>query len=358
MIPVDTKRITQLPIIPTAVLMKHRVSEDFDNRFRSCARLLQSLWRQDQNLPIGTHMPRNGRKRTIGSLISTAAGTEGRNFLTPAIAEIARLETAYQEPNALIDQNRLFCNLLSSHPLAFNAFVPLRLDRDLAVRVLRAIIPGIDITAVSDVRWEHSPGRRNSEYTGDRSAFDVAFIYERSDGQRGHVAIEVKYTETGAEPAPPELNPRYAELAHSSGLFREPDNAVLRVNPLQQLFREHLLAQSAVMRGDYAEAYFVLVAPRLNHLVQNSAALYASFLTTPTKGQVPFVNVQLEKLVDAYGWAGAYEHAAALHERYLNWGKVDEAVRAAVKAKAQVWPKQPVTATKATSAQTPKSKAA
>lgn len=358
MIPVDNKPITQLPIIPTAVLMKHRVFEEFDNRFRSCARLLQSLWRQNQKLPIGTYTPRSGRKRTIGSLISTAAGTEGRNFLTPAIAEIARLEAAYQERDALIDQNRLFCNLLSSMPLTFNAFVPLRQDRDLAARVLRTIIPGIDLTTVTDVMFEHSPGRQDVTLTGDRSAFDVAFIYERSDGQRGLVAIEVKYTETGTEPAPPELNPRYTELAHSSGIFKDAEHAVLRVNPLQQLFREHLLAQAAVMRGDYAEAYFVLVAPRLNHLVQNSASLYASFLNAPIEGQVPFINVELEQLVDAYGWAGAQEHSAAIHARYLDWSRVDEVVRAAVKAKAPVWPTERAEAPKAATVRLPKPKAA
>jgi len=337
MIPVDDQPIAQLPIIPPAVLSKHRVLEEFDTRFRSCARLLQSLWRGRQGLPIGTFVGKSGRKRTIGSLISTAAGNEGRNFLTPEIAEVARLETAYQEPGALIDRTRLFCNLLSSMPLAFNAFAILRRDRDLAARVLRAIIPGIDLRAVQDVLFEHSPGRQDPSLTGDRSAFDVAFVYERSDGARGLIAIEVKYTETGAEPAPPELNPRYTDLAHSSGLFKEPDNAALRVNPLQQFFREHLLAQAAVMRGDYAEATFVLIAPRLNHLVQNSASLYAAFLNPLVVGQVPFVNVHLEQLVDAYGWAGAHDHALALHERYLDWGKVDEAVRAAVKAKAPTW---------------------
>lgn len=358
MIPVDDKPITQLPIIPTAVLMKHRAYEEFDNRFRSCARLLQSLWRQNQKLPIGTFIPRNGRKRTIGSLISTAAGTEGRNFLTPVIAEIARLEAAYQERDALIDQNRLFCNLLSSMPLTFNAFAPLHQDQDLAARILRAIIPGIDLQAVRDVRFEHSPGRKDTTLTGDRSAFDVAFIYERSDGTTGFVGIEVKYSETGTEPAPPELNPRYTDLAHSSGLFREPDHAALRVNPLQQLFREHLLAQATVMRGDYAEAYFVLIAPRLNHLVQNSAALYASFLTEPVQGQVPFINVHLEQLVDAYGWAGEYGYATALHERYLAWDKVGEVVRAALKAKTPAWPPEQAKVPKTANVRTTKSKAA
>lgn len=358
MIPVDEKPITQLPIIPTAVLMKHRVYEEFDNRFRSCARLLQSLWRQNQKLPIGTFIPRNGRKRTIGSLISTAAGTEGRNFLTPAIAEFARLAVAYQERDALIDKNRLFTNLLSSMPLAMNACGPLHQDLDLAARVLRAIIPGIDIKAVLDVLVEHGPGRQDRTLTGDRSAFDIAFIYERSDGNRGIVACEFKYSETGTEPAPPELNPRYTDLAHSSGLFREPDHAALRVNPLQQLFREHLLAQATVMRGDYAEAYFVLIAPRLNHLVQNSAALYASFLTEPVQGQVPFINVHLEQLVDAYGWAGDSGHAAALHERYLAWDQVDEVVRAAVKAKTPVWPTAQIKAPKMATTKCSKPKAA
>jgi len=337
MIPVDDKPITQLPIVPRAVLAKHRVLEEFDTRFRSCARLLQSLWRQRQLLPIGTFMSNSGRRRTIGSLISTAAGHEGRNFVNPEIAEVARLETAYQEPGALIDRTRLLCNLLSSMPLAFNAFAIMRRDRDLAARVLRALVPGVDIKVISDVLFEHSPGRQDPTLTGDRSAFDVAFVYERTDGERGLIAIEVKYSETCAEPAPPELNPRYSDLAHSSGLYKSPDHAALRVNPLQQLFREHLLAQAAVMRGDYAEATFVLIAPRLNHLVQNSASLYAAFLNQPVTGQVPFVNVHLEQLVDAYGWAGAHDHALALHERYLDWGKVDEVVRAAVKAKAPTW---------------------
>jgi hypothetical protein len=358
MIPVADKPITQLPIVPTAVLVKHRVYEEFDNRFRSCARLLQSLWRQRQNLPIGTYARTSGRKRTIGSLISTAAGTEGRNFLTPAIAEIARLEAAYQERDALIDQNRLFTNLLSSMPLTFNAFAPLRLDRDLAARVLRAIIPGIDLEAVVDVLFETSPGRQDASLTNDRTAFDVALIYERSDGKRGFIGIEVKYSETGTEPAPPELNPRYTDLARSSGLFKEPDHAALRVNPLQQLFREHLLTQAVVMRGDYAEAYFVMVAPRLNHLVQNSASMYAGFLAPPTTGQVPFVNVELEQLVDAFGWSGAHEHAAALNERYLDWGRVDEVVRAAVKAKSKTWQTEPAASAKPAVVRSSKPKAA
>lgn len=341
MIPEPRTPIAQLPIVPVKVLKAHRACEEYDNRFRSCARLLQALWRERHDLPIGTFTNRNGAKRRIGSLLADSAAEEGRNFLTPAIAEVARLETAYQEPGAMIDQTRLYGNLLSSMPLCFNLFALLRHNLDLAAHLLRAMVPGIDIKAVHKVWFEHSPGRNDPSLTGDRSAFDVAFVYERTDGKFGLVGVETKYSESGQEPAPPELNPRYDELAQASGLSKEPAHAALRVNPLQQFFREHLLGQAAVMRGDYAEAHFVLIAPRHNHLVQNAATLYASFLAKPGKAQVPFINIELEQVIETYGWAGEQAHAVALWERYCDWWRVDEVVRKALKASGKAWLAKP-----------------
>jgi len=48
----------------------------------------------------------------------------------------------------------------------------------------------------------------------------------------------------------------------------------------------------------------VQIGPRHNHLVQNAARLYKGFLAAPADGQVPFVNVELERVIEAYGWAG------------------------------------------------------
>lgn len=55
MIPISNKPIAQLPVVPSRVLFQHRVYNEFDTRFRSCARLLQALWRKRQGLPIGTY---------------------------------------------------------------------------------------------------------------------------------------------------------------------------------------------------------------------------------------------------------------------------------------------------------------
>ena len=51
-----------------------------------------------------------------------------RHHAAKAAAHLARREIAYQETGALIDQRRLYGNLLSSMPLAFNLFAPLRLN--------------------------------------------------------------------------------------------------------------------------------------------------------------------------------------------------------------------------------------
>src|SRR6476469_1028948 len=114
MAPEPSSQFRQLPLIPEAVLRKHRVFEQFDSRFKRCARLLQALWREAQQLPIGTHDAPDGKQRPIRSLLSASAADGGRNFLSPQIAHVARREMAYQERGAIIDQRRLYGNLLSS----------------------------------------------------------------------------------------------------------------------------------------------------------------------------------------------------------------------------------------------------
>ncbi|WP_300973511.1 hypothetical protein [Sphingomonas sp. LHG3406-1] len=336
MAPEANSPLRQLPIIPQSVLRKHRAYERFDNRFRACARLLQALWRESQQLPIGTYTAPDGSQRRIGSLLAGTAADAGRNFLSPEIAHLVRREVAYQERGALIDQRRLYGNLLSSQPLCFNALAPLRLNPTLAAKVIRSLIPAIDLARVLHVWFEHSPGRDRDDLTGDRSAFDAAFVYERSDGEKGLIAVEMKYSE-GPGQASSELSERYDELAVASDLYKNPMSAVLRTGSCEQLFREHLLTHAARYRGDYAEARFVLIAPRQNHLLQQGAQLYASHLVEPGPETVQFLNVELEQLVEAIGWAGELDFAYALHDRYLNFWKIDALVEEALRAKARSW---------------------
>ena len=77
MAPEFGKPVHQLPLIPADVLKKHRVHEPLDTRFRSAARLLQALWREDRDLPIGSYVNEGGKRRKLGSRISEEAGKAG-----------------------------------------------------------------------------------------------------------------------------------------------------------------------------------------------------------------------------------------------------------------------------------------
>src|SRR5262245_13686448 len=98
--PADFDFIRHSPLIPEDVLRRHRVFDITDHRFRACARLLQALWREDQNLPIGTHTSFRGTRRRLGSRITAAAGRTGANFLSPTIAALTRREVVYREIGA------------------------------------------------------------------------------------------------------------------------------------------------------------------------------------------------------------------------------------------------------------------
>ncbi|GLI94665.1 PGN_0703 family putative restriction endonuclease [Methylocystis echinoides] len=320
MAPEFDKPFQQLPIIPTHILKKHRVHEPLDTRFRSAARLLQALWRQDRGLPPGSYVGEDGKPRKLGSRITEKAGMAGGNFLTAEIAHLAWREVAYREIGAMMDEGRLKTNLLSSMALTFNLIAPLALKRSNSDALLYELLQNFR-GATQHVLFEHSPGRRDPRFTGDYSAFDALIRYVSSDGRRGFVAIEVKYSESMNEPVP-RINPRYGEFAEASGLFAEPKEPALRSNPLQQLWREHLLAQSMIDAGLYDEGYFLLIAPALNYHAQEAATAYQAQLCEPAEGRVIFANVTLEQAIDAIRYNDP-SHAEALYRRYCDFWAVD-----------------------------------
>jgi hypothetical protein len=298
-----------LPVVPEPALRRREVHEPFDHRFRACARLLQSLWRESQGLPIGAYTRQGGERRKLGSMITEDAGDMGRNFLTPEIARLARREAAYREPRALIEERRLWTNLLSSMPLAFNLIGPLKLNLKLATRILRRICPDLADATVREVLFEHSPGRGDDTLTGDRTAFDAMLVYDRASGIRGFVAIEVTAT---------------------AGLHLDPAEPTLITGPLQQFFRQHLLAHAIVQRGDYGEGRLVVIAPLLNLPVQTAITRYAATLAVPVEGQVPFETWSLESLFEQFRIGGERSYAEALRRRYCDWAAVDSAIEEAI----------------------------
>ncbi|MDY8108858.1 hypothetical protein U0C82_06830 [Fulvimarina sp. 2208YS6-2-32] len=331
--PIPDEFAETIPLIPAEILRQHQCQESNDTRFTAAARLLQSLWRQDQNLTIGRHRSRSGETRQIGSRLTFAAGRAGANFLDPAVASLVRRELVYREIGACIDADRLFRNLLSSMPLVFNLFGPLKRDPELATRVLRLVLPGFTGT-VTKVLFEHSPGRGNPAFSADYTAADALVRYRTENGRRGFVFVEQKYTETLQETTQP-TRPHLDKLSEQSGLFKDPRAASLRANPCQQLWREHLVAASAIQRGLYDEGSFIVIAPRLNWHAQNGISAYARHLKKPEVQQPAFTGIFLERFIEAIGTAGEPDYAQRLYQRYCDFARIDQMIDAYLDAEDQ-----------------------
>ncbi len=336
--PSDLGPLPVVPLVPEEILVRHKAFVPTDNRFRAAARLLQALWREDRELPIGAYIDADGRRVRLGSRVTEAAGKQGVNLLSPEIAALVRRECVYRELGAMIEVDRLRENLLSSMPLAFNIFAPLKLDLRQATRFMAELFPGL-MTEVRAIKFEHSPGRGRETWTRDYSALDLCFYGLNAHGQRVMLGWEIKYSE-GFEPTPNRISDRQLAIAANSGLYCEAEDPGLFLNPHQQLTRELNLCQSILDNGDVDVGLFVLASPRLNHLTQAMGESFCKLLNPPQQGRAGFVSITLERVLEALAAIGMVSHAQTLHRRYFDFHQVDgglelEASRLASKIKAK-----------------------
>lgn len=112
-----------------------------------------------------------------------------KNFLSKEIVnEVEKaLELHEKAGSGIMDKDRLYNNLLSSQPLAFNFFGFFNANKEIALAFLKTIRS--DITSVDEVVFEYAPK------TKDHSAFDFGFIVSTEAGQ-GFIGFECKYTDT------------------------------------------------------------------------------------------------------------------------------------------------------------------
>jgi PD-(D/E)XK nuclease superfamily len=305
-----------------AALARYQVAERSDGSgFRRKARLLASLWREEQGLAPGTHHPRptkgNSQPRILGSRLNPDQARAGKNFLTPTILQQVRKRFRGAGGAPAPQEGRLWDDLLSSQPLCFNLFGELAADLELATRAARAWWPG-QVAQVTEVRFEWSPGRRDRRYLGNRTAFDAVFFHTTPAGGHGFIGVETKYHERPARPArlSPERLERYVEVAERSGVFRPGWRQALVQTSLQQIWLDHLLALS--MLPEWDAGLFVLVYPTANAAMAGAASRYTTWLLDA----MTFEHRTLEELVERLGQVTSTPWVAAFEDRYLDFKKL------------------------------------
>lgn len=294
----------------------HHVLIKTDSVFQRHARLLQSLWRRDQGLAMGTHgaVPLGSRLPMPDARDTLSA------YLTETIQTVVRrevLDTAKAD-GKLYGTPRIFNDLLSSQPLCFNLFGELQCDLEAATRTLRRRVP--TMAAVTAIEFEWSPGRDDTRFTSDRSAFDVFVTYDTIRGGRGFVGIEVKYHENLRDKAASH-KPRYDEVATGMGCFVDQRRADLRRRPLQQVWRDHLLAGSMLLPDaglGFSEGRFVFLYPRPNIPCQRAVDAYRECLSD----SATFDAWTLEGLVADLRSEQVGSWVELVDARYLDWDRV------------------------------------
>jgi hypothetical protein len=288
------------------------------NEFQRKARILQSLWREKHGYPIGEH-----RGRPLGSTLAMPWAKESlANFLDDTIRDVARREVFDKEKSKgkLYGKPRIFSNLLSSQPLAFNLFAHLQQDLPLATKVLGHLTKG-RCAEVTAIEFELSPGRGDERYTGDKSAFDVYVLFTGDNGEKGFIGIEVKYHES-LNDSPSDHKPRYNEIAKMMGCFAPEHLAKLKQKPLQQIWRDHLLAGAHEHVDGFDDGLFILLYPEANEACDKAAKDYGDCLTC----HQTYEAWTLEQFRDALVLFTSDAWVNDFTTRYLDFGFVDRSI--------------------------------
>jgi hypothetical protein len=205
-------------------------------------RIHQGWWRMNvlNELP-GKH-PKKDNEDVCNTILN--GHQTKKNFLTEnsSKAVYQTLQARQKEGAGLMEQDRLFNNLLSSQPLCFNFFGELMADSKFGLKVLQTWWP--DLTELKKVIFEFAPKER---YTNDNSAFDIAFeVY--IGNQSGLIGLECKYTDTFSSTEYDK--PVYKEIFNKSSSFATNyDN--LKFSKYNQLFRNQLIAEGLIQNNKY-----------------------------------------------------------------------------------------------------------
>ncbi|NTU44155.1 MAG: hypothetical protein HGA99_01355 [Chlorobiaceae bacterium] len=289
--------------------------------FQRSARILQSIWREEQGYSCQEYADKKGKMHFRGSRLPMPWAQDSlSNFITDGIQNVVRKEVCNRavSKGKLFGKPRIFDNLLSSQPLCFNLFAELKSDIPLATNLVKELTSGRFIK-VNSIEFEYSPGRRDPKYLGDRSAFDVFFDCETSTGGRGFIGVEVKYHENLIGPAG-NNNDRYDQVADTMKCFSSGTRDALKSSPLEQIWRDHLLVGAMCDKDSdkYEDGLFVILYPKDNHHVKDAVASYRNCLSNDSS----FAEWTLEdvcfclKKYSSAGWIDLFI------DRYLAFEKV------------------------------------
>jgi hypothetical protein len=273
-----------------------------DKSFTAKARKLQSLWRVQNGLEIGigpekNSVDRNGQPTYYGNMIKYGE-SNGRNFFYPETFAYAQWRVHKKLKDETINDYRLFNNLMSSMPMAFNLFHPLMMlhtQNPAAVdKMMQNAFPDLPIYKIKEIGLEYIP-TPIEHYTNDKSAMDAFISFYDKEGGEHIIAIETKYTDSlGANKA--KDNTLKTQFAIESGLFTEEGISQIKTN-CTQIYRNFLLIEKFRVVNRLKDSYSIILAPK-DHPSTDKEVLSLKQFLKPEYKELKIKKYSLEAFIE------------------------------------------------------------
>jgi len=276
-----------------SIKLKYGPISSSDNAFTAKSRFLQSWYRvnvlHQNNFGFG---PEEFSKTKYGNILVNG-NTTGLNFLSPEIFQYAQFRTQFLKNGETIKEYRLYNNMLSSQPMCFNLFYPLKRlferDHKRACKVFRNCFPSLNINKVMAVEIEYLP-YPVTEYLNDRTAFDAMLLYISDSGERNILAIETKYVEKlGTNPSS-DLS-KQIDLVKDSKMFNE-DGKKEVTKGFGQLGRNFLLAEKFRMENRLDKAFAVVISPEENTSSKTEISEFHKMMNAEYQNQLFYTSLE------------------------------------------------------------------
>lgn len=311
----------------------------YDTPFVAECRQMQSRYREELGLPLRPYTVQNRRSKDYGKVYNlgnyiSSGEEDGANFLADYIFVHAKERINNRKPYETFDEDRMFNNLLSSQPMAFNLFCPLRKlleeNRIAVTKAIQAALPHYSIAMVTAVELEFIPYNYQN-LTGDKSAMDAIIKYRNFEGKECFIAIETKYSENlGSNAASfmklsgekyEEKKNVYFEKIHNLNLFLPDIESKLRSKDvkLTQLYRNFILSETYGKKEGYI-SHSIVLAPARHPSTDKEIEALQSQLLPQCKDKIRAVHLEdfVDSLIKETG--GEYKKVfGKFKKRYLEW---------------------------------------
>lgn len=252
-----------------------------------------------------------------GNRLAENDACTGKNFY-PGLGVFEAVKKRYRRYN-----RGVYADMLRSEHIPFNIFIPLSINSDLLIKALNKMLD-LDIAAITQLMIEHAPVPAKA-ILKDHTSFDTYVEYTTSEGAKGFLGIEVKYTEleyklipksTEANALDNESAPYYT-VTQQSGVFCEGAGSILRQNKFRQIWRNQLLGEVLLLDSNNRFRHFTSITlyPSGNKHFADTIEAYKHYLLPDYKNRV--VGITFEDLFDTLSEsADSNEYAA-----WVDWLK-------------------------------------